>query len=77
MGACSRDVSSTLPMLETRPGTSAPWDVVVNKGETTLAFGHRIPDNVVVQYFKYHKVTVGAEPIHGDPCEEAPFAAPS
>jgi uncharacterized phage-associated protein len=54
---------------------NAPWDIVVNKSGTALAFGGRIPDNVIRDHFKHHKVAIGDEPIHGDPCEEVPFLA--
>lgn len=52
----------------------APWHFVVDKGRTSLAFGMRIPDEVIRERFKHHKVTVGSQPSAGEPSEDAPFA---
>jgi uncharacterized phage-associated protein len=52
----------------------APWHFVVDKGRTSLAFGMRIPDEVIRERFKHHKVSVGSQPFAGEPSEDAPFA---
>lgn len=52
----------------------APWHFVVDKGRTSLAFGMRIPDEVIRERFKHHKVSVGSQPSAGEPSEDAPFA---
>jgi uncharacterized phage-associated protein len=52
----------------------APWHYVVNRARTSLALGLRIQDNVIVERFRYHKISVGAEPIHGEPSEDSPLA---
>ncbi|MGY3514180.1 type VI toxin-antitoxin system SocA family antitoxin [Bradyrhizobium lupini] len=52
----------------------APWHFVVDKGRTSLAFGMRIPDEVIRDRFKHHKVSVGSQPSAGEPSEDAPFA---
>jgi uncharacterized phage-associated protein len=52
----------------------APWDYIVNKSKTSVALGLRIPDNVIVERFKFHKVTVSAAPRHGEPDEDSPIA---
>lgn len=52
----------------------APWHFIVTKARATTAFGMRIPDDVIVERFKYHKVSVGPTPLHGEPSEDAPFA---
>ena len=51
----------------------APWDFIVNKGRTSLAFGLRISDDVIVQHFKHHKVSVGVAPTVGEPSEDTPL----
>ena len=51
----------------------SPWDFVVDKARTSVAFGLRIPDNVVVERFRYHKVSVGDLPKAGEPSEDTPF----
>lgn len=51
----------------------SPWHYIAHKGRTSVAFGLRIPDNVVLDRFKYHKVCVGSEPRAGEPNEDAPL----
>jgi uncharacterized phage-associated protein len=53
---------------------NAPWHYIVNKAKTSLALGLRIPDNVIVERFRYHKVSIGAQPTHGEPSEDTPLA---
>lgn len=51
----------------------SPWDYIVDKSRTSVAFGLQIPDNVIVDRFQYHKVSVGIEPKAGEPCDDTPF----
>lgn len=51
----------------------APWDFIANKGRTSLAFGLRISDDVILERFKHHKVSVGHFPTIGEPSEDTPF----
>jgi uncharacterized phage-associated protein len=53
---------------------NAPWHYIVNKAKTSLALGLRIPDSVIIERFRHHKVSVGAEPTHGEPSEDTPLA---
>jgi uncharacterized phage-associated protein len=53
----------------------SPWSIVVDKARTGVAFGMRIPDNVVIDRFSYHKVSVGTNPRAGEPpSDDTPFA---
>lgn len=52
---------------------NSPWDFIVDKGRTSVAFGLRIPDTVILDRFKYHKVSIGAVPVAGEPSEDTPF----
>lgn len=61
-----------LRMISHAPG--APWRFIVDKARTSVAFGLRIPDNVILERFRYHKVSVGAAPFEGDLGEDTPFA---
>lgn len=61
-------------LIELSHATNGPWHYIVNKGETAVAFGLRIPDNVILERFKFHKVALGGLPPHGDQHEDAPFA---
>lgn len=53
----------------------APWEVVVDKSRTSVAFGMRIPDTVIIDRFQHHKVSVDANPRAGEPpSDDTPFA---
>jgi uncharacterized phage-associated protein len=52
----------------------APWDFIVHKARTSLAFGMRIPDDLILERFKHHKVSVGRSPTAGEPGEDSPIA---
>ncbi len=53
----------------------SPWDVIVDKSRTDVAFGMRIPDTVILYRFQHHKVSVDANPRAGEPpSDDTPFA---
>ncbi|MBN9022457.1 MAG: SocA family protein [Rhizobiales bacterium] len=53
----------------------APWAVVVDKARTNVAFGMRIPDDLIIDRFRHHKVSVGPNPRAGEPPgDDTPFA---
>lgn len=52
----------------------SPWAFIVNKAQTEVAFGLRIPDNIIKERFRYHKVSVSDAPKAGEPDEDTPFA---
>jgi uncharacterized phage-associated protein len=52
----------------------APWHVIFEKSRVSVAFGLRIPDNVIREHFRRHKVTVGDRPSSGEPREDTPPA---
>lgn len=52
---------------------NSPWSFIVEKGRRSVAFGLRIPDTVILERFKYHKVSIGDAPVSGEPSEDAPF----
>lgn len=51
----------------------SPWAYIVDKSRTDVAFGLRIPDTVIVERFRFHKVSVGDAPKAGEPIEDSPF----
>lgn len=61
-------------LVELSHAKGAPWDFVVDKARTSMAFGLRIPDTVILERFKHHKVSIGSAPSKGEPSEDAPFA---
>jgi uncharacterized phage-associated protein len=53
----------------------SPWSVVVDKARTNIAFGMRISDDVILDRFRHHKVSVGTNPRAGEPPgDDTPFA---
>jgi uncharacterized phage-associated protein len=53
----------------------APWSAVVDKARTDIAFGMRIPDDLIIERFRHHKVSVGRYPRVGEPpSDDTPFA---
>lgn len=53
----------------------SPWSMVVDKARTEVAFGMRIPDNVIIDRFRHHKVSVSTRPRAGEPpSDDTPFA---
>jgi uncharacterized phage-associated protein len=61
-------------LVEVSHAKGSPWDFVVGEARHTMAFGLRISDNVILERFKFHKVSVGPEPGAGEPSEDSPFA---
>ncbi len=78
---CIRRVISTYGRLT--PGRlvdisharGAPWHFVVDEARTHVSLGLRITDTIIIERFKHHKVSVGPEPMRGEPGEDAPFSA--
>lgn len=61
-------------LVEISHARNAPWDFIVDKSRTDVAFGLRIPDDVIIERFRNHKVSIGAEPSLGEPREDTPIA---
>jgi uncharacterized phage-associated protein len=60
-------------LVEISHATGSPWWYIANQAKASTAFGLRIPDALILERFKFHKVSVGAVPAHGEPSEDAPF----
>jgi uncharacterized phage-associated protein len=60
-------------LIDIAHAKNAPWDYIVNKGKTSVAFGLRIPDNVIEERFKFHKSSVATHPRQGEPGEDSPL----
>lgn len=66
----------TLPagrLVDISHARGAPWHFVVTEAQSSMAFGLRISESVILERYKHHKMSVGAEPLTGDPGEDAPF----
>lgn len=60
-------------LVEVSHAKGAPWQFIVDMAQTETILGLRITDDVILARFKYHKVSIGSEPRHGEPREEIPF----
>lgn len=60
-------------LVEVSHAKNAPWAHILDKARTETILGLRIPDEVILERFRFHKVSVGLEPRHGEPKQEAPF----
>lgn len=60
-------------LVEISHAKGAPWNFIVDKARTTTIVGMRIPDDVIRERFRYHKVSIGTEPRNGEPREEIPL----
>lgn len=60
-------------LVEISHAKGAPWQFVVDQAHTRMAFGLRISDNVIIERFKFHKISVGTVPMVGEPVEDTPF----
>lgn len=61
-------------LVDVSHAKNGPWDFVVSKAKESMAFGMRIPDSVIAERFKYHKVSVSLTPRNGEPREDTPLA---
>lgn len=53
--------------------SGAPWHAIVEQAKNTVAFGIRIPNNLIKEKFNQHKVSVRQEQRLDEPHEEAPL----
>lgn len=53
----------------------APWHFVVENSKGKVTLGLRISDEVILDRFKYHKVSVAEVPKVGEPGDDAPILA--
>ncbi|MCW1752983.1 type VI toxin-antitoxin system SocA family antitoxin [Rhizobium acaciae] len=60
-------------LVEISHAKRSPWAFIVDKSRTSVAFGLRIPDDVILERFKYHKIAIGESPSAGEPSEDTPL----
>lgn len=60
-------------LVEISHAKNAPWADVVDRARTKTIPGLRISDSVIVERFRFHKVSVGGAPRYGEPREDAPL----
>jgi uncharacterized phage-associated protein len=60
-------------LVEISHAPEAPWHYVVAQAKNRVTLGLRIPDNIILDRFKRHKVAVGGDPELGDGIEDTPL----
>lgn len=60
-------------LVEISHAPEAPWHYVVSRASNRVTLGLRIPDNVILDRFKRHKIAVGGAPLLGDEIEDTPI----
>lgn len=65
---------STGRLVDLSHATNSPWAYIVDKARTDVAFGLRISDDVILDRFRYHKMSVGEAPLSGEPSDDTPLA---
>jgi uncharacterized phage-associated protein len=61
-------------LVEIAHAKNAPWHVVMEKSRKMMVLGLRIPDTIIREHFRHHKVSVGRFPTVGEPREDTPPA---
>lgn len=61
-------------LVDISHATGAPWQFIVAKARTSIAFGMRIPNDIIAERFMFHKVSIDPASSAGEPSEDAPFA---
>lgn len=61
-------------LVEVSHAKNSPWHFTVSQQGNKHVYGARIENVVIMERFKYHKVSVGDEPRVGEPIEEEPAA---
>lgn len=52
----------------------APWHFVIERAKSSASLGLRIPNDAILERFKFHAMSIGSVPAEGDPGEDAPPA---
>lgn len=73
MGSFGRLTAGRL--IDVSHAKGAPWDFVVENSKTGVSLGLRISNDVIIERFKYHKVSVKEEPNAGEPGDDSPILA--
>lgn len=62
-------------LIDVSHAKGAPWDFVVENSRAQVGLGLRIANDVIVERFKYHKVSVSEVPSAGEPSDDRPLVA--
>lgn len=61
-------------LVDVMHAKNAPWDHVLQLAKASAQIGLRIPDEVIRERFRFHKIAVGPSTNSGEPNEDSPFA---
>ena len=64
---------SAAQLIDISLAPKGPWAAIVNQARVSVALGMRIPDSMIRERFKYHKVAVGLKARSGHPNEDMPL----
>jgi uncharacterized phage-associated protein len=62
-------------LIDVSHAKSAPWDFVVENSKGSVSLGLRITNDVILERFKFHKVSVAEVPHVGEPGDDTPLLA--
>jgi uncharacterized phage-associated protein len=62
-------------LVEISHAPEAPWHYVVTRANNRVTLGLRIPDKIIVERFKRHKVAVGGASELGEAIEDSPLTS--
>lgn len=65
---------STGHLVDLCAAPNSPWDSIVDEARTGVVLGMLIPDDVILERFKYHKVPVNFSPRERTPSEDRPYS---
>lgn len=65
---------STRSLVDLSHTVNSPWAYTVDKARTSATLGLRITDDVILDRFRYHLITVSDSQSNGETVEEAPFS---
>ena len=65
--------SSASRLIEISHAKKAPWDFIEKKARHSVVLGMRIPNDVIIERFMFHKVSLRDSPVTGDPREDYPL----
>jgi uncharacterized phage-associated protein len=62
-------------LIDVSHAKGAPWDHVVENAKGSVGLGLRITNDVILERFKFHKVSVAEVPHVGEPGDDSPILA--
>lgn len=61
-------------LIELCQAPNTPWDSIADKARTSMVLGMVIPDDLILERFKYHKIAIDMVSKGGCPSEDRPYS---